>query len=119
MSKQKKSDEAETTENLVEQNELDGITSTVESDAETKVAESAITETTVVEKSSSISSRINKTATAAVSSTKKMNVNKFLSLYPQDIYITTLLKYYYPKSFFTKDEWFKRIEEILSKPINN
>ena len=121
MSKQKKSDsETEaTTENLVEQRELDGITSIVGNEAESSKIniESAIEGAMVAEKEKSVSSRINKVPTAAVSSTKKMGVYKFLSLYPQDIYISTLLKHYYPKSFFTKDEWFQCIEDILHTPI--
>lgn len=47
----------------------------------------------------------------------KMGVAKFLMLYPQDKYIETLLKFYYPKSFFTKDDWFLRIQEIRKKPV--
>lgn len=59
------------------------------------------------------------TSSKSVSSNKKMGVYKFLMLYPQNIYIETLLKFYYPSSFYTKDEWFQRIEDILNKPIYN
>lgn len=113
MSKQKteanETAENEVTENLVEQSELDGIT----------VAESATVEAPVSSSSKKLDPRINTVATATVKGNKKMGVYKFLSLYPQNVYISTLLVYYYPHSFFTKDEWFQRIEDILNTPINN
>lgn len=49
--------------------------------------------------------------------TGKMGVYRFLMLYPQDIYMTALLKYYYPNSFLTKEQWYEAIEEIKRKPI--
>ena len=113
MSKQKtqetETEEKVTTENLVKQSEFEGMT---KSEAiQPKVAS--------VVSDNSLKAKINRVATAAVKGNKKMNVNKFLSLYPQDIYISTWLKFYYPRSFFTADEWFQRIEEILNTPINN
>ena len=61
--------------------------------------------------------KINTVATAVVKGNKKMGVYKFLMLYPQDVYIETLLKMYYPNSFFTKEEWFQRIQELLNMPL--
>lgn len=115
MSKQKTLEpENEVTENL----ELEGLSNTEVTPAET-VAEPIVE--TVVEsvnvKSQKI--KVNTVARAKVAANKKMGVYKFLSLYPQDIYIETLLIYYYPHSFYTKDEWFQRIQDILNTPINN
>ena len=127
MSKQKTVDLAETeneaTENLVvEQSELDGISAT-ETPVETEVKNEVVPDVkTVVEKvvdKPAAKIKVNTVATAAVKANKKMGVYKFLSLYPQDIYIETLLKLYYPHSFYTKDEWFDRIQDILNTPINN
>ena len=119
MSKQKNSDlpeieKPEVTEKPVEQSELEGLDS--------KTGNIGLEE--VVEKKPEIEkpvkvARINKVTTAAVKGNKKMGVAKFLSYYPQDIYIEALLKHYYPRSFFTVDEWFLRIEEILNMPIYN
>lgn len=114
MSKQKNTDLSETekpevTENLVEQSELEGISSIKEEVVESKPE---------IEKPVKVAN-INRVTTAAVKGNKKMNVSKFLSYYPQDIYVEALLRHYYPKSFFTVDEWFLRIEEILNMPINN
>lgn len=116
MSKQKNLDnspetENEVTENIVEQNELEGISSTAEEVKESspeieKPVNAKLSKVTIV-------------ASTKGNSTGKMGVSRFLSLYPQDIYIATLLKFYYPKSYFTKDEWFNRIDEILDTPINN
>ena len=123
MSKQK-SQETETdnevTENLIEQTELDGISDveTVEVVEETSVP-LVEPETVPVEKPKKSKIEVNRIATAAVNGNKKMGVYKFLALYPQNVYITTLLTLYYPHSFFTKDEWFMRIDEILNSPINN
>ena len=114
MSKQKNTDLSETekpevTENLVEQTELEGISSTKEEVIESKPE---------IEKPVKVAN-INRVTTAAVKGNKKMGVAKFLSYYPQDIYVEALLRHYYPKSFFTVDEWFLRIEEILNMPINS
>lgn len=114
MSKQKTLEtetEKVTIENPVEQNELLGM----------DVTESRVKVAAVIPDSSQKKSgiTINKVATNAVKANKKLFVAKFLSLYPQDIYISTLLKFYYPKSFFTVEQWFQRIEEILNTPINN
>ena len=114
MSKQKNTDLSETekpevTENLVEQTELEGISSIKEEVVESKPE---------IEKPVKVAN-INRVTTAAVKGNKKMGVAKFLSYYPQDIYVEALLRHYYPKSFFTVDEWFLRIEEILNMPINN
>ena len=118
MSKQKTNDLSETekpevTENLVEQSELEGLSTT--SEKVEKVVESQPEIETPAKKVA----KINKVTTAAVKGNKKMGVAKFLSYYPQDIYIEALLKHYYPRSFFTVDEWFLRIEEILNTPINS
>ena len=116
MSKQKANDETEekdVTENPVETAELEGLETQAESQPEPEI---------VQPKTSSpkkLDPRINTVATSAVKGNKKMGVYKFLSLYPQDVYISTLLKIYYPHSFFTIDEWFQRIQEILNTPINN
>lgn len=96
MSRTKKTDETDGID--VEQSVVDGISDTVET-----VSASTI--------------KINTVATAAVKSSSKMNVHKFLMLYPQDPFIETLLKLYYPKSFFTKEQWFECIQEILNTPI--
>ncbi|MCR5436128.1 MAG: hypothetical protein K6E97_03580 [Treponema sp.] len=113
MSKQKteanETEEIEVTGNLDEQSELDGIT----------VAEEPVIVESPKSTPKTLDPRINTVATASVKGNKKMGVYKFLSLYPQDIYISTLLIFYYPHSFFTKDEWFQRIEDILNTPINN
>ena len=97
MSRTKKTDETDGVE-VVEQNELDGISDTVETSSVSTI-------------------KINTVATAAVKSSAKMNVYKFLMLYPQDSFIETLLKLYYPKSFYTKDQWFERIQELLNTQI--
>jgi hypothetical protein len=60
-----------------------------------------------------------KTAITRANKSGKMGVYKFLSLYPQDIYIDTLLRWNYPNSFFTKEVWFQKIEELLNKPVIN
>lgn len=113
MSKQKtdlsETEKPEVTENLVEQSELEGISSTKEEVSESKPE---------IEKPVKVA-KINRVTTAAVKGNKKMGVAKFLSYYPQDIYIEALLKHKYPRSFFTVEEWFLRIEEILNTPINN
>ena len=96
MSRTKKTDETDGID--VEQSVVDGISDTVET-----VSASTI--------------KINTVATAAVKSSSKMNVHKFVMLYPQDPFIETLLKLYYPKSFFTKEQWFECIQEILNTPI--
>lgn len=119
MSKQKNADLSETTENevtenLVAQSELEGISSTPEKVEKEEVVESQ----PEIEKPVKVA-KINKVTTAAVKGNKKMGVAKFLSYYPQDIYVEALLRHYYPKSLFTVDEWFLRIEEILNMPINN
>ena len=93
MSKQKNADLSETTENevtenLVEQSELEGITSTPEKGE--VIAESQPEIETPVKKVA----KINKVTTAAVKGNKKMNVSKFLSYYPQDSYIEALLRHY-------------------------
>ena len=114
MSKQKNTDLSETekpevTENLVEQSELEGISSTKEEVFESKPE---------IEKPVKVA-KINKVTTTAVKGNKKMGVAKFLSYHPQDIYIEALLKHKYPRSFFTVEEWFLCIEKILNTPINN
>ena len=118
MSKQKNTDLSETekpevTENLVEQSELEGISSTHEK------VEEVVESKPEIEKPEKKVAKINRVTTAAVKGNKKMNVSKFLLYYPQDIYVEALLRHYYPKSFFTVDEWFLRIEEILNMPVNN
>ena len=119
MSKQKNADLSETTENevtenLVEQSELEGISSEPE-----PVVEEVVESKPEVEKPVKKVANINRVTTAAVKGNKKMGVAKFLSYYPQDVYIEALLRFYYPKSFFTVEEWFQRIEEILNTPINH
>ena len=123
MSKQKTQElesetENEVTENPVEQSELEGLTAeeTTTETPEVEPKAAVVPETSPKRK---LDPRINTVATSAVKGNKKMGVYKFLSLYPQDIYISTLLKLYYPHSFFTIDEWFQRIQEILNTPINN
>ena len=119
MSKQKNADLSETTENevtenLVEQSELEGISSEPE-----QVVEEVVESKPEIEKPVKKVANINRVTTAAVKGNKKMGVTKFLSYYPQDIYIEALLRHYYPKSLFTVDQWFMRIEELLNMPINN
>lgn len=117
MSKQKTTDSPETenevTENLVEQTELEGISSTPEVE---EITESS----PEIEKPVSPKlSKVTPDVSTKGNKTGKMGVYKFLMLYPQDPYVETLLIHYYPHSFFTKDEWFQRITEILNTPINN
>lgn len=109
--------ENEVTENLVEQSELEGISSTPEK-VEKKIEEVAESKPEI-EKPATSNAMINKVTTAAVKGSKKMGVNKFLQYYPQNIYIEALLRHKYPKAVFTVDEWFLRIEEILNKPVVN
>ena len=120
MSKQKTNDSPETenevTEKLVEQNELDGISSTSENVGIEEVKESS----PEIEKPVKAKlAKVTPVISTKGNSTGKMGVSRFLSLYPQDIYVATLLKHYYPKSYFTKDQWFMKIDEILNIPINN
>ena len=110
--------ENEVTGNLVEQTELEGLTTPEVTEPKVTVAEN-VAEEVPKSKVKSLSTRINTVATAAVSANKKMGVYRFLSLYPQDIYIDAWLRLYYPHSFYTKDEWFMRIEELLNRPINS
>ena len=117
MSKQKNLDnspetENEVTENIVEQNELEGISSIAE---EVKESSPEIEKPVKAVKSGKVTPPV----TTKGNKTGKMGVYKFLMLYPQDIYIATLLKQLYPNSFFTKEEWFQRIQEILNTPINH
>ena len=122
MSKQKTLEpetEKEVTENLIEQSELEGISQPEITESANNEVVPEVVEEPVVPKSDKkkLNARINTVATTTVKGDKKMGVYKFLSIYPQDIYISTLLKHYYPHSFFTKDEWFQRIDEMLSTPI--
>ena len=120
MSKQKTNDSPETenevTENKVGQNELEGISSTPGVMDLEEVKESS----PEIEKPAKAKlAKVTPVISTKGNSTGKMGVSRFLSLYPQDIYIATLLRHFYPKSYFTKDEWFMRIDEILDMPINN
>lgn len=114
MSKQKENEKPETenevAENLVEQTELEGISEAIE----IPKVEPEIEKPAKVVKSA----KANPVITPLGNSTGKMGVYKFLMLYPQDIYIANLLKQLYPKSFFTKNEWFQRIQEIMNTPTN-
>lgn len=120
MSKQK-SNEPETakevTENLIEQTELEGMSQPEITESTSNEVVPDVIEEPAVPKNKKLNPKINTVATTTVKGDKKMGVYKFLSIYPQDIYISTLLKHYYPHSFFTKDEWFQRIDEMLSTPI--
>ena len=123
MTKQKSQEpetQNEVTENLLDQTELEGITETTEPTV-IEEPQSAVVENEPekVPESTPKKSKIeiNTVATAVVKGNKKMGVYKFLMLYPQDIYIETLLKMLYPNSFFTKEEWFQRIQEILNMPV--
>ena len=121
MSRQKTQEpetDIEVTGNQIEQSELEGLT-TPETTAETPKVEAVEVEKPKTSSTKKLDPRINTVATSNVKGNKKMGVYKFLTLYPQDIYISTLLTHYYPHSFFTKDEWFLRIDEILNTPINN
>ena len=111
MSKQKNPPETENevTENIVEQSELEGISSTEE-------VSKSIPE---IEKPIKASAKVTPVYSTKGNSSGKMGVKKFLLLYPQDPYVEALLKAYYPKSFFTAEEWFLRIQEIMSMPIYN
>ena len=117
MSKQKTQELESETENVVAENpqtELEGLSTT-----ETSQNDTPVEETPKASSPKKLDPRINTVATSSVKGNKKMGVYKFLSLYPQDVYISTLLVFYYPHSFFTKDEWFQRINDILNTPINN
>jgi hypothetical protein len=114
MSKTKTVDKPETenevTENLVEQTELEGISGNEEIPKEPEIEKPVM------------AAKLEKVApviTPMANKKGKMGVYKFLMLYPQDIYIETLLKKLYPNSFFTKEEWFQRIQEIKNTPINH
>lgn len=120
MSKKQNSELSETekpevTEKL-EQSELEGL-STPEVVPEV-VVENVTESKPEIEKPEKVA-KINKVTTAAVKGNQKMGVARFLSYYPQDKYVEALLKHRYPKSFFTVEEWFRRIEELLNMPINN
>ena len=120
MSKQKNLDnspetENEVTENIVEQNELEGISSTPEEVKEESIESSPEIEKPVKAKLAKVTPVISTKG----NSTGKMGVNKFLLLYPQDYFIEALLKTNYPKSFFTVEGWFARIDELLNTTINN
>lgn len=111
MSKQKNYDSPETenevTENLVEQTELDGFSPKEETVSSVPEIEQPVMANAKLGKVTPvISTKGNKTG--------KMGVERFLMLYPQDYYIEALLRLYYPNSFFTKNEWFQRIQEILN-----
>lgn len=117
MSKQKTPEtEKEVTENLVEQSELEGLDSKSKNIGLEEVAAS-IPEIEKPEKLNVKLEKFNPGISVKANKTGKMGVYKFLMLYPQDVYMETLLKFYYPRSFFTKDEWFRRIEDILNTPI--
>lgn len=123
MSKQKKPETTETDviENPIEQVEQPETIETAAPDVASEPI-SEVIEPVVSEPESKPKPKVKintVAATKALAANKKMGVAKFLSIYPQDIYIDTLLRLYYPHSFFTKDEWFQRIEEILNTPINN
>ncbi len=126
MSKQKKLDlesetEKVTDENLGEQPALEETAQPAEVESTNTDVVQEVKNEPVENVSEPVSKnpKINTVATTAVKSDKKMGVYKFLSIYPQDIYISTLLKHCYPHSFFTKDEWFQRISELLNTPIYN
>ena len=114
MSKQKEIEmpetENEVTENLIEQTELEGISDVTESPKEPEIEKPA---------KGAKFGKVTPPVETKGNKTGKMGVYKFLMLYPQDIYISTLLIQLYPNSFFTKDEWFQRIQEILNTPINH
>ena len=119
MSKQKNADLSETTENevtenLVEQSELEGLSNNSKNIGLEEVVESK----PEIGKPVKVA-RINKVTTAAVKGNKKMGVAKFLSYYPQDIYIEALLRHNYPKAVYTVEQWFMRIEELLNRAINS
>ncbi len=109
MSKQKTAELSETkvTEEVT-QSELEGISST---------KEEVIKSETV--KTESVTSKVNTVTVKAVNGNQRMGVARFLSYYPQNIYVESLLKHFYPKSFFTVSEWFAKIDEIMQKPIYN
>lgn len=100
-----KETEKEIAENLVAQPEL----SEVSPNENLLKNETEIVKPVISENPKISSVRANKSG--------KMGVYKFLSIYPQDKYMETLLKFYYPNSFFTKDGWYQRIEEIRHKPV--
>ena len=116
MSKQKESNVSKTevpevTENLVEQSELEGISTT-----EKKVEEIAASKPEIEKPANT---RINTVTTQSLKANQRMNVARFLSYYPQNIYVEALLKNNYPRSFFTVEQWFAKIEELLNRPIYN
>lgn len=120
MSKQKSQEpdtQNEVTENLIEQTELEGISETAEQPVVEEVQSAVVEKEPEIVPPKKSKIKINTVPTAAVKGNKKMGVYKFLMLYPQDIYIETLLKMLYPNSFFTKEEWFQRIQEILNMPV--
>lgn len=80
-------------------------------------SESVLNTSTTVDKTETTSDVNPKNATTKANKSGKMPVAKFLLLYPQDIYTATLLKKLYPRSVYTKDEWYAKIEEIKKTPI--
>ena len=117
MSKQKESNVSKTevpevTENLVEQSELEGISNTPVAKVEEVAARKP-----EIEKPAN--TRINTVTTQSLKANQRMNVARFLSYYPQNIYVEALLKNNYPRSFFTVEQWFAKIEELLNRPIYN
>ena len=91
-------------------------------ETEKEVTETVVEQPELVKSSPEIEqpekeSKVTPTISVMANKAGKMGVYKFLMLYPQDKYIETLLKFYYPKSFFTKEEWFNKIAEINNKPI--
>lgn len=101
--------EKEVTENLLEQTEATKEEVTIE---KVETSSDVVTEKTPEIEKPVISSKPGNTVSVKANKTGKMGVAKFLMLYPQDPYTETLLRFYYPKSLFTKDEWFMRIEDI-------
>ena len=96
-------------------------------EAENEVAENLIEQTTlenldgtpVVESSIKTKGKVTLVYSTRANKSGKMGVERFLMLYPQDYYMETLLRYYYRNDFYTKNEWFQRIEDILNTPIYN
>lgn len=48
---------------------------------------------------------------------KKININKFLSLHPQSVYIQNLMKSKYKLKFYTETEWLEVLDSILNKKL--
>lgn len=97
-------------EELLEENEL------VESNAENIVTEKVeIPEET--KKEVVVEKKKIEVEVMAVSETQKINLTKYLRLYPQSTYVAAYLKKFYAAKAMTVNEWNKVVEDFLNSKI--